>query len=319
MIAKSKHRVLVLGSSDASVTQHWQLPHISLCRSTEGNIPNETFDAIIVSPPDQKTLEHWLQTISEMANHDPVPTLLCVNNQDPLALCLPGRHLDGYIDPSWPMALIEAYIESAFHRVLAGKNVVEIQKVLLSEAHGNLDQLHQLAAHDDLTQLYNRRQFERIIAKEHARCERYERTYALLFLDLDGLKAVNTQYGHIVGGQVLVAVGNTIALHTRGSDTAFRFGGDEFVILMVEGNKKGATYLANILCEAIRLLSIEVPGGQVSVTASIGIAAYPDDHPDANGVVHAADLAVYEAKARGKNQVVIYDNSLASTTVDPPP
>ncbi len=170
------------------------------------------------------------------------------------------------------------------------------------------DGLQDLVFRDDLTKLYNRRCFDVMLAQEHVRCLRYERSYALVFIDLDGLKAVNTEYGHLVGSRVIEEAGKRISSVTRASDFAFRFGGDEFVTLLVEAGKSDARTYATQVCERLRHGEIDIGGGNwLQIGASAGVAVHPDDGESAREILKNADSAMYRAKKLGMGSVACFD------------
>jgi diguanylate cyclase (GGDEF)-like protein len=158
--------------------------------------------------------------------------------------------------------------------------------------------VRQAAYHDDLTGLANRSLLFDRFNQAVARAARQGTQVALLFLDLDGFKAVNDRLGHAAGDALLQQVASRLAACIRACDTACRYGGDEFVIMLSEvGSHEGAATVA----EKIRRL-LEAPylveGDAVSVSASTGIAVYPDDGQDYAGLIQQSDIRMYRAKAR---------------------
>jgi diguanylate cyclase (GGDEF)-like protein len=162
------------------------------------------------------------------------------------------------------------------------------------------DQLAELSETDPLTQLLNARGFATRLQAETRRSRRYREPLSLLFLDLDGLKEINDRHGHRAGSDALRDVGRLIRGELRETDTAARWGGDEFTIIAPITNKLEALTLA----ERIRTrIATHAP-----MTASIGIATLNCDNvgvpADAHTLLREADAAMYEAKRRGKNTVV---------------
>ena len=161
------------------------------------------------------------------------------------------------------------------------------------------DQLAELSETDPLTGLLNARGFGARLQAETRRSKRYREPLSLLFLDLDGLKEINDRYGHRAGSDGLRDVGSLIRGELRETDTAARWGGDEFTIIAPNTNKAEALTLA----ERIRARIAR----QAPMTASIGIATLDSENGvpvDAYAVLRDADAAMYEAKRRGKNTVV---------------
>jgi diguanylate cyclase (GGDEF)-like protein/PAS domain S-box-containing protein len=173
-------------------------------------------------------------------------------------------------------------------------------------------QLHHAALHDPLTGLANREFVGERLAQVLACARRTQREMALVFFDLDGFKPVNDILGHLVGDAVLVQVGQRLKERLRGGDTVGRFGGDEF--LVVCGDDPGsepADYqrLAERLRAAVQLPMDGVPP-ELSPTVSVGVARHrprPGLQKDPEDLMRAADAAMYESKARGKNMVTVLD------------
>jgi diguanylate cyclase (GGDEF)-like protein len=169
-----------------------------------------------------------------------------------------------------------------------------------------LAQLRQMATHDELTSTLNRREFERIIREEWERGTRFNRPFALVMVDIDHFKAVNDTYGHQAGDEVLRYVASLLTGQIRLVDRAARYGGEEFGLIMVETNRAGARDGA----ERLRVLLAETPcvvpkrNLTIPVTISAGVAACPEDADTPEGLVAAADAALYTAKRLGRNRVV---------------
>ncbi len=172
----------------------------------------------------------------------------------------------------------------------------------LTKVRAELNRMRTLTVRDDLTCLYNLRFFNRSLETEHQRATRFGRAYSLIFLDLDGLREVNARRGHLAGGQVLKQVGELLNGRIRRIDLAARIGGDEFVIICPETAKTAARRVAERLRSGIQRLQ-DAQGKSLVITASIGVATFPDDADLPDDVLQRADRALYEAKALGKNRV----------------
>ncbi|HKE36987.1 MAG TPA: diguanylate cyclase [Candidatus Baltobacteraceae bacterium] len=164
------------------------------------------------------------------------------------------------------------------------------------------EHIEQLAFNDSLTGLPNRVLFADRIANTMATAKRYDRGFAVMYLDLDHFKTINDTYGHMVGDQVLKAVAERLRSTLRDSDTVARFGGDEFVILepVVDGPADSAD-LARKLHNALQE-PVTVGGVSHNVQISIGIALFPNDATTIEGLMEAADGALYRAKREGRNR-----------------
>jgi diguanylate cyclase (GGDEF)-like protein/PAS domain S-box-containing protein len=156
--------------------------------------------------------------------------------------------------------------------------------------------LEHLATHDTLTGLPNRYLMFDRLNQLLVRAERYETGFAVLFIDLDGFKRINDSRGHDVGDLVLRGVADRLSQSVRAADTVARIGGDEFVIL-VEALRAGhdATALGQKI-QASLGKPFSLPGGDATVTVSVGIGLYPEDGRDAEELLKAADVAMYRAK-----------------------
>lgn len=160
------------------------------------------------------------------------------------------------------------------------------------------------ASTDGLTELSNRRQFEEVLDVEIQRAERFGGSLALIVADLDDFKQINDRYGHQAGDEVLRAFAAVLRDTAREVDLPARYGGEEFAILLPQTDATGARRLAERLRRNLSSKPISTSTGElVAVTASFGVAAYPDA-PTAAALFAAADDALYKAKASGKNCVV---------------
>ncbi|HEX6699811.1 MAG TPA: GGDEF domain-containing protein, partial [Gaiellaceae bacterium] len=165
------------------------------------------------------------------------------------------------------------------------------------------------AVTDELTGLSNRRRFMEVLELELKRSDRFESPLALVLADLDDFKLVNDRFGHQTGDDVLRALSGVLRASLRADvDLPARLGGEEFAVLLPETDALGAQGLAERLREELAALELQGPGEQLlSVTASFGVAVYPDA-ASGDELLTLADAALYAAKAAGKNRVVIAPN-----------
>ncbi len=162
--------------------------------------------------------------------------------------------------------------------------------------------LERVAHYDALTQLPNRVLLADRLRQSIAQAKRNQTKVAVCYLDLDGFKPVNDTLGHETGDLVLKVIAGRMNEVLRASDTAARIGGDEFVVLLsdLESGDKVRPMLARLL--QIIGQPIEVQGQQTAVSASIGVSLYPDHASEADTLLRQADIAMYQAKASGKNR-----------------
>ncbi|HAT2097018.1 TPA: diguanylate cyclase [Legionella pneumophila] len=160
---------------------------------------------------------------------------------------------------------------------------------------------------DPLTGLYNRRYLEDFLFKQLHQAERTKASFAILMLDLDHFKKINDTFGHNAGDLVLKELGQILNSDIRLGDIAARYGGEEFVLLLYDIDAQAAKMKAENLRSAISNLQVKYgaqPVGQI--TASIGISVYPDDAKSPAEVIEAADKALYQAKNKGRNKVILF-------------
>ena len=160
-----------------------------------------------------------------------------------------------------------------------------------------------LSTVDSLTGLFNRSFFFAAIEREIARSARSGRGFCLLMMDLDELKLINDRLGHFVGDRVLRGVGEVITLGVRRIDTAARYGGDEFVVLLPETDPTGAFVLAEKIRIGVHAMAMDFPGGAPRPSLSIGVVNFPDDGRSADELIISADGAMYASKRAGKDRV----------------
>ncbi|MCS7313291.1 MAG: GGDEF domain-containing protein [Acidobacteria bacterium] len=158
-------------------------------------------------------------------------------------------------------------------------------------------QLLEASITEPMTGLYNYREFYRRLQEEIHRAERYGRSFALLLVDIDRLKAVNDLHGHLKGDALIQQVARLIRENIRPSDVAYRYGGDEFFVLLPETSREGAQTVAERISRIIAATSLLVGPGQVIYpTVSIGLAVYPEHGRTTEEIIVAADRALYVAK-----------------------
>jgi diguanylate cyclase (GGDEF)-like protein len=161
-----------------------------------------------------------------------------------------------------------------------------------------------LALRDDLTKAFNRRFFESYLDEEIERTRRYGSVFSIIFLDLDDLKTINNKHGHLVGSRVLQEVAKRILLAVRTIDKVVRFGGDEFCIILPETDKDQATSVAMRVRKSMSHSPFRIePDIDVPITASFGIASYPNHALTKEGLIRQADEAMYRVKSTTKNSI----------------
>jgi diguanylate cyclase (GGDEF)-like protein len=187
------------------------------------------------------------------------------------------------------LALLEALADYA---AIAIENARHVQRI------------HELTITDDCTSLYNARHLNFMLDTELYRSHRYAFEFSLIFIDLDHFKNVNDTYGHLMGSKLLAEIGSAIKEKCRMIDLAFRYGGDEFVILLPQTSKENALGVARRLHTLIRqAVWLKEPGINVQITASVGVASYPTDSRTKAELLHLADEAMYLVKNTTRDSV----------------
>jgi len=203
----------------------------------------------------------------------------------------------------------------ADHAAIAIENahLYEAAQTELKQRREAEELITQLAYHDSLTGLPNRMLFSDRFKVALAQCRRHQDRLAVMMLDLDHFKSVNDTLGHAIGDRLLQAVGERLLQALRESDTVCRLGGDEFLLLLGEMSEpECAEKVADRIMQAIRqpfLLEEHL----LCITTSIGIAIYPDDGQDEDALVRRADLAMYGAKERGRDNYQRYRSEVDRT------
>ncbi len=189
------------------------------------------------------------------------------------------------------LALLEALADFA---AIALENARHVQRI------------HELTITDDCTTLYNARHLNSILETEIYRSQRYSYEFSLVFLDLDHFKAINDTHGHLAGSKLLAEIGQVVRTHCRLIDFAFRYGGDEFVVLLPQTSKENACVVAKRLHKLIRETHwLTSEGLDIRVTTSAGVASYPTDAKTKAELLHLADEAMYAVKNSTRDNVAV--------------
>jgi diguanylate cyclase (GGDEF)-like protein len=240
---------------------------------------------------------------------------------EPLIGCALCHHLDGRTSCN-PLLVGGEVIGSVLvahadplsdeHRLRVRDSVAQAAPVLANLHNLAIAQLR--AATDSLTGLPNARAVQDTLRLLVAQASRMLWPLGAVLLDLDHFKDINDTFGHGIGDEVLAAVGVALQSTVRESDFAGRYGGEEFIMLLPDADRGTTLQVAERVRTAIA--NINVLGGDSAVTASFGVAVFPEDAPDAARLVRNADRALYRAKANGRNRVEMF--TLDAATKDEP-
>ncbi len=171
---------------------------------------------------------------------------------------------------------------------------------LLKEA-SQKEYYHELSILDCLTGLHNYRYFNEVISREVARAKRYPQAFALMMIDIDGFKSYNDSRGHLAGDELLKSVSKLFIESIRVVDMVFRYGGEEFTILLPQTSREGAAAAANRIINSVKQ--------KMPITISIGLASFPEDGQTKDELINCADKALYQAKYLGKGRVCVFEKA----------
>jgi diguanylate cyclase (GGDEF)-like protein len=215
--------------------------------------------------------------------------------------------LRGDPDPTFELAGL-----AGFAAMLLGVNFLADEIIALRRAFesrrrrldGALARLSELAVRDELTGVYNRRYVDEVLTRQKALAERGQLDFTVCFCDLDGFKDVNDGWGHGSGDELLVRFANLAAESVRSVDFVARWGGDEFLLVLVGADERDAETVTSRLRDQTRWLRIRGQRGAIGVSVSIGVARFRRGERISE-LLERADAALYEAKAFGRNRVVV--------------
>jgi len=209
-------------------------------------------------------------------------------------------------------------VDNLLSRVIIKKSHIELLKSfssLIALAIENIilfEKIQEMSMYDDLTQLPIRRYFNQRFQEEFYRASRFNQRLSLIWIDVDYFKEINDSFGHQVGDVVLKEISQCILRTIRKIDFPCRYGGDEIIILLPQSGKEHAIGLARRLSEEIKRIKIDVSNFGISkditLTASMGIASYPDDTKNLDELLSRGDEALYWVKSHGKNGVMAYSD-----------
>lgn len=255
---------------------------------------------VMMSPMNGFELCQQIKSLPSVQN---IPVIF-ISAQTQIAAKLSGFKAGGVDYITKPFEKLEVLARVQAHLLikwLSADRERQIQK--LQDAN---EKLERLSIHDDLTGLHNRRHLRTVLNAEHERCHRYGGSLGCLLLDIDRFKSINDTYGHEVGDHVLRQFAARIKKALRSVDHSFRFGGEEFLVLLPEVNLQSATVVATRILSACRDEPFIVHEQPHSVTVSIGISHGQAATPkDANDLLAVADKALYTAKENGRDQFSI--------------
>jgi c-di-GMP phosphodiesterase len=194
-------------------------------------------------------------------------------------------------------------------KIIEVKNIENYFNKMLDSIQDYYEKLQELSDRDYLSGLYNRRKFEEFLSYEVKRSLRHKHKFTVLMIDLDNFKYINDTYGHASGDLVLKEVTNIFGSNLRNADILARIGGDEFAVILPETSYESGFAVVEKLRASLESTPISLMFDQVSLTASFGIAEYPDQGENIESLLTGSDLAMYKAKRAGKNTIARADQS----------
>lgn len=216
------------------------------------------------------------------------------------ALALAGLIVAGLVTDTFSLGTVVLYAACLGSLVMVGVGLANNTRRLTRRLEEANDELAELSRRDPLTGCLNHRAFYEEVDRALARSERTGNPVSLVVLDVDHFKAVNDEHGHPTGDTVLVALSEALRRRSRAADVVGRTGGEEFAVLLPDTSLRAATTMVERLRCAVAEADTPVP-----VTVSAGLAAFPEHARGSSRLVHVADDALYEAKACGRDTLVI--------------
>jgi diguanylate cyclase (GGDEF)-like protein len=196
--------------------------------------------------------------------------------------------------------ILKPYSEKELHATI---------KMALSK-HQQYQSILEKSILDPLTDLYNRRYLEEALDKELLRAKRHQYPVSLILIDIDHFKQVNDNYGHNTGDEVLKRMADIMRNNVRNSDIICRYGGEEILILLPECSLEKSSFIAELLRKIVSEIKVACDNFTLTnITISAGIASFPDHGLTRKALIEVADVALYQAKAQGRNQIVVGKSS----------
>lgn len=191
------------------------------------------------------------------------------------------------------------------------------QLQILAHIFIKLTSAEQLLYKDDLTNVYNFRYLNMILDNEVKRSQRFNTSFSLLFIDIDDFKQINDCYGHLVGSYILQQISLILKSNLRKIDSIIRYGGDEFIILLLGSNTKSALNVAERIRYSVEMnrFHINKINKSIQITVSIGVANYPEHANSKKDLLQIADYCMYESKRNGKNKVSVFKTKHKSNNI----
>lgn len=224
------------------------------------------------------------------------------------AICMPLRSRDRTLGV---IQLFNCRLESFSDDVVSFLHLLCDYAAIAIENARAVERIQQLTVTDDCTGLFNQRQLYSLLARESENVRLTGAPFSLIFIDLDHFKAVNDAHGHLIGSRLLAEFGQALRALVLPTHYVFRYGGDEFVVLLHETDKNEAERLARHIHQTLRGRSFRVTENlELTIRASYGVAAWPDDAQDIHDLILRADTAMYRVKGSTRDDVAVSGENL---------
>lgn len=218
-------------------------------------------------------------------------------------ICLPLKSRDVVLGV---IQLVNCHVDSFTDRELFLLHALCDYAAIAIDNAKSVEKIQELTITDDVTGLYNARHLYKVLEAEVSRSRRTGQEFSVIFMDMDRFKSVNDQHGHLVGTRLLTEIGYRIKTHLRLIDYAFRYGGDEFVIVLPQTGVEAALAVAKRVQQSFRNEPfLRDEGLGVSVSSSIGIACFPNDAGSANEIIVRADEQMYAVKNSTRDAIAV--------------
>jgi len=238
--------------------------------------------------------------------------ILHIKQASPVARPIPIIFLTGSADRDRKARLLELGAQDVIDKPFYDPDLVARirlhtkTKRLYDELRAKSDLMSHLSTTDAVTGLRTRRYASEVLSIEVLRARRYGAPLSILMADLDHFKQVNDEYGHLAGDEVLAEVSKVLLGQLRATDVAGRYGGEEIIVILAQNDADGAEVLAERWRMSVEGRTFEAPDGRpIRVQLSVGVATWDASMSNGEALIARADSALYEAKARGRNQVVV--------------
>ena len=288
--------------------------------SSFGYGPGRTYDQPEVLPASDPFVEYVMMSRRAIALYDgapPDPQLKVVVPKSRLDVAMAAVLLEQ--DKPTGIVTINSFRDGALQDYTRDTALVSMLCNITSIAFTNsrlFMRIQDMADRDPLTGLFNRRYFYEKLGQELSTCHLRDTEACVLLCDIDHFKVINDTFGHQVGDVMLIEFANTCRKIIRDCDVLARYGGEEFIFLLPGLSVDEGRRAAERVRRAIAAMEVMSEGGKVKITTSCGVAVYPQHACDVSSITQAADLALYQAKESGRNNVVVAGTSQSETIAD---